>query len=367
MYSCIICGHPTNNLKLLTKKCVAPMGNKLFPLNLLKCKKCGHIQKKIDNKWKSAMKNLYEKKYIFIGKHITVHKNKVYDRNKLITGIIDKYLKLSSKGDFLDIGCGAGYFVKSFLELKKNWNVYAHYLNYLNKKKVIKYKIKFFFTGEVNKINKKFDLISMNHVVEHLTEPKKVLLDVHKLLKDNGKLVIRLPNIKKVHNELTVLDHCSHFTKESLTNLLHLSGFKVDRFFNEINPTELFVIATKMQKKNIKRIIFSHLTKKEINNLNWLEKVCKKIENDKSNLSLGLFGVGTSTFYLYARLKNKIDFFVDEDPSKINNYYYKKKIYSTQKIPKKSKIFIAVHNYIFARKIAKRLKKRNPLINYIAA
>ena len=365
MHLCFICNNKTYNFNFPIKTCIAPMGINLSPLKLLRCPKCGHLQKKIDKIWLKNMNNLYEKKYIFIGKHITVKKNKVYDRNQLITQLLNKFLKLPKKGKMLDIGCGAGHFIKSFKETKEKWDIFAHDLTNLNKKIISKYKIKKFFTGDVERIKGKFDFISMNHVVEHLTEPRRILIKVNKILKDNGNLIIRLPNIKTVHNDLTVLDHCSHFTKDSLENILKISGFKVIKFFNKFNPAELFVIATKSSKKENNKITFSKLNKKEVKNLAWLENVCKKIERVNGKNLIGLFGVGTSAFYLYARLKNKISFFVDEDTTKIGNTYYNKKIYGAKDAPKNSRVYIAVHNKSSSFAIKKRLENKNKSIKFL--
>lgn len=364
MYNCLVCENKTSKFNFKIKTCVAPMGYNLVPLKLMHCTKCGHLQKKIDQNWFNNMSNLYEKKYVFIGKHIAIKKNKVFDRNELIVKLINKFLKLPKKGKLLDIGCGVGHFVGSFKQIKKKWDVYAHDLTRLNKNIVMKHKIKKFFIGEVKNIKEKFNLISLNHVVEHLTEPRSVLSHVNSILEDNGKLIIRLPNIKTVHNDLTVLDHCSHFTKESLENILNLSGFKIKKFFNDFNKTELFVIATKNKKKKINKIKMSKLTKKDFDNLLWLERVSKKIIKDNCG-NIGLFGVGTSSFYLFAKLKNKIKFFVDEDSTKIGNYYYKKKIYEADEVPKKSKVYIAVQSKEASRVIRKRLEKRNRLVNFL--
>tara|TARA_Y100000816_G_C26107396_1_gene588973 strand:- start:5015 stop:6118 length:1104 start_codon:yes stop_codon:yes gene_type:complete len=360
MYNCIICGHSTKKVLIPVNTCVAPMGNKLVNFSLLKCKLCGHLQKKIDKNWLKGIKNLYEKKYIFLGKHITLKNNKVFNRNDLIIKFLKKQFKFKNKGDFLDVGCGAGYFLESFQRLLKKWNVYAHDLTRLNYKIISKMKIKKFYVGDVENIKKKFDLITLNHVVEHLTNPRKVLRDVYNILNDNGMVIIRLPNIKVVHTDLTILDHCSHFSETSLINLLKISNFKVINSFKKINPTELFVVAVKNKNKEKVKIIKSKVTKKDIINLIWPKKILQKIMRDRSKKKIGVFGVGTSSFYLYACLKDKIDFFVDEDPAKIGRKYYNKEIYNIDNLPKNSNVYVGIHNSKFAKKIVKRLASNCP-------
>ena len=111
MNSCIICKKKTKLLNKPLNTAVAPMSTKVVKFKLEICSFCGHIQKRIDANWKKNMNNVYEKNYIFLGKHISVINNKVIDRNDLISKILKNKLKLNSikNGNFLDVGCGAGY------------------------------------------------------------------------------------------------------------------------------------------------------------------------------------------------------------------------------------------------------------------
>ena len=144
----------------------------------------------------------------------------------------------------------------------------------------------------------------MNHVVEHLVEPTKTLINARKLLKKNGHLVLKMPNINKVHTDLTIQDHCSHFNINTLCNLLNLCGFRIVKSFCNINPTELFVIASAVSKITKIRKTKNNL---KIKSLLWPNEVCNKIKNDKSK-KIGLFGIGSASFYYFAKMKNKISF-----------------------------------------------------------
>lgn len=364
MYNCIICKNQTKNLPLSKLKSVVPMGDKLCNFKLQQCVYCGHIQKKIDLSWKKSMRNLYSQKYNFLGKHISLIGKKVVNRNDQIVKLIKNTINFQNEGDFLDIGCGAGHFIEAFSKVHSKWNIYAHDLTDLNKRSMSKINLKKFYTGDVKDIKTKFDLISMNHVVEHLTDPVNTLKEVRNLLKDNGKLILRLPNIDNVHTDLTIQDHCSHFNFKTLSNLLKHSGYKIFKSFNNVNPIELFVIVTKSSKfLKLKKKVISSINLK---NLQWPEKICNKIKKDSSK-KIGIFGVGTASFYYYAKLKKKVSFFVDEDPLKINKKYYGKNIYDLKSIPSGSNVYIGIHNYDFANKIKKRISKINKNVNFFVS
>jgi SAM-dependent methyltransferase len=80
-----------------------------------------------------------------------------------------------------------------------------------------------------------FDLIVLNHTLEHMVNPKKVLKKIKFLLKDGGIVFIDVPNFGSLSSKilgkkwpyLLPEEHKSQFTKESLTNLLKDSGFEV--------------------------------------------------------------------------------------------------------------------------------------------
>lgn len=367
MYKCIICKNITQSVKSSLNTCVAPMSDKLVTFKLQVCFFCGLLQKKIDIKWHQDMSNVYEKKYIFLGKHISIiDDKKVVDRNDLITTFLKKNLKLDKIkfGNFLDVGCGAGYFLKSFKKSFSKWNVYAHDVSSLNKELVTQYKIKEFFEGDLLKIKTRFDLISLNHVVEHLTDPTKIFGQLRLLLKSDGLLVLRLPNVKIVHTDLTMLDHCAHYTPESLMNLIRITGFKVHKIFNQVNPIELFFV---VKKSNKKKQTLKKISKKDIfktfKNLLWPVKILQKINANKKKI--GLFGVGTSSFYIYSQVKKKIDFFVDEDNSKIGEKYYGREILSLKNVPNKSQVYIALHNNKLANKIKSRLLRKYKKIVFV--
>lgn len=92
-----------------------------------------------------------------------------------------------------------------------------------------------------------FDLIKMDHVLEHLPDPMAHLREIERLLKPGGRFVITVPAIESVSfrlaqrlwNPLQPLCHLHHFSRESLTimgreNGLHLARHRFIPVYNEI-------------------------------------------------------------------------------------------------------------------------------------
>ena len=90
----------------------------------------------------------------------------------------------------------------------------------------------------LQKVEKKFDIITAFHVLEHLREPRQILQDLKKLLNENGKLIIEVPNANdalltiyesKPFSNFTYWScHLYLYTQHTLGMLAKQAGFKVD-------------------------------------------------------------------------------------------------------------------------------------------
>ena len=79
-----------------------------------------------------------------------------------------------------------------------------------------------------------FDLICLWDVIEHLPEPKSALLEIKKLLKPGGLLLINYPDIGTWQAKLAgrkfwwILSvHLQHFTRSSISDICFRTGFQV--------------------------------------------------------------------------------------------------------------------------------------------
>lgn len=80
---------------------------------------------------------------------------------------------------------------------------------------------------------KKYDLIILSHILEHLENPVVFLRDVSSMLAGGGAIIAEIPNIwlapfnySSLRHYLT-LAHFWHFTSETFRNLFLLAGFEV--------------------------------------------------------------------------------------------------------------------------------------------
>ena len=162
-----------------------------------------------------------------------------YIKNQLVA--FEKYVR---RGRLLDIGCGTGNFVFRAREL--GWEAYgvevskrySDFLRYELRLNVVNTSVE-----EVNFSSNFFDAVILNHVLEHLCDPKSVLKKIHGFLKKKGILVLYMPNeLESLYSKLMLedflfyfqprdrpTDHLYFFNKKTIQLLLRKTGYKVIR------------------------------------------------------------------------------------------------------------------------------------------
>ena len=117
---------------------------------------------------------------------------------------IKKYLR----GEILEVGGGCGSFTKIYYNKKiKNLTITEVDKKNLNslKKHFKKYRNISITSKHINKIYKKFDTIIYLHVLEHIKNDRKEILEATKKLKKNGHLIFIVPAHQKMYSSLDKL------------------------------------------------------------------------------------------------------------------------------------------------------------------
>ncbi|MDT0555584.1 class I SAM-dependent methyltransferase [Patiriisocius hiemis] len=98
------------------------------------------------------------------------------------------------KGNLLDIGCGTGAFLKTVKN--SSWECDGVEPNSSARKLAHEKNLSVFSSLEDLPGTKKYDVITLWHVLEHLPNLKESIYKIESLLKPNGILIIAVPNYK---------------------------------------------------------------------------------------------------------------------------------------------------------------------------
>ena len=90
---------------------------------------------------------------------------------------------------------------------------------------------------EIDFNNKHFDIITILHVLEHVSQPEKYIEKIYSLLNNQGKLIVEVPNFNswtrafsgKYWLALDLNHHLTFFTPRSLVKLLKKCNLKIKR------------------------------------------------------------------------------------------------------------------------------------------
>lgn len=139
---------------------------------------------------------------------------------------VRQMIESDNPNQLLDVGCGDGrllnflgsnYFERyEGIDLSKDSIVLAQVLN----------RKKCFFDIEIGKVRKKFDLVVLLEVLEHIPEVQitALLKSVGKRLGVSGKVLICVPS---VHNQPVPTKHYRHYTLKLLTQQLQRANLQI--------------------------------------------------------------------------------------------------------------------------------------------
>lgn len=149
---------------------------------------------------------------------------------------VQDILRHKKKGKALDVGASLGYFVDELsfagfsaeglepsadaIKLARSRGLRMH-KGYLGTKKLP---------------SNSYDVIVLNHTLEHIKDPIQAIKDIYKLLRPNGIVCIESPNFASIEamisqsrwRYLYPTEHYSQFTPQSLKTLLIQNGFTVE-------------------------------------------------------------------------------------------------------------------------------------------
>lgn len=206
-----------------------------IPLDTVICRNCGLIMTSpcLDD---ASNNSFYDGEYHYIYRAETTPSDERFEERKKdakrIIDFIQRHTGIGS-GSVLEIGCADGGNISAFNEsgyTATGIDLSHTYVEYGKRKGLDLYCSD---ATTFSQKGQKFDLIVLNHVLEHFTDLERELKTISSLMKDTGYLFVAVPGVKYLtfgaynRDFLLMLQnaHIFNFTKDTLYQTMKKYGF----------------------------------------------------------------------------------------------------------------------------------------------
>lgn len=327
------------------------------------CSSCGLMQKDTGAVWQACCDAIYKNYKIY--HQGSGHEQKVKSaagedftsRSNLLVGFLKKFIGERADGDAVDVGCGNGAFLKAFAQSFPQWNLYGSEINAGMKDEVeaISPKAHFILGDALFQSERRYDVLTLIHCIEHISNPADYLARLKGLLKPDGVLMIQVPDAQLNPFDLMIADHASHFAKDALTQILQDAGYKVLECGNVVLGKEITLVARGLKNGESEQdvkvadgIAFLQT------NMGWLGRLEKLLEEKTQDGPIGIFGSSIGASWLASRYPEKVAFFVDQDENRAGREHMGRKIFRPDDVAAESSVLLALEVKL-AHRIARNL------------
>lgn len=167
---------------------------RLMRFNIVKCRNCDliYVNPQPDD---SEVKVVYEVLYDKLTPSDETRRQRRIERRQEELEKLQLIERHTTKGRILDVGTGLAV----FLEVAREWGwrvwgleINKSYASYAQNQ--LKLNVQQLTLREAHFPSGFFDVVNMDNVLEHLTNPRKELEEVWRVLKKGGHILIRVPN-----------------------------------------------------------------------------------------------------------------------------------------------------------------------------
>lgn len=232
--------------------------------------------------------------YVFLTLHdvLTLKPKRMFLTPKSVRAVLDYEYKFliekirlrellsfvkQKKFRLLDLGCGDASFLKVAEE--KGLDILGVDKSPVLHPKVITTSI------ESLKLDKKFDVVTLFHVLEHIEKPQSVLEKVKDFLKEEGTLVVEVPLVGNLTEKVLRRDyfayydktHINFFTKEEILKLLSNAGLEIKKKGFTLLEFPFTVLTTNFRKGFLRGLlgIGPFLPLKILSVLGWNDEIIR--------------------------------------------------------------------------------------------
>lgn len=258
-----------------------------------------------------------------------------------------------------DIGCGRGGFINWLVD--KGWEAECYGVDIdvksipLTEKHPSNLK---FIEGKAVELpfeDASQSILSYFHVLEHICDIDSVLQEAKRVLSENGKIWVEVPDAERYHQYpvgtafwFGIREHIYHFSECALVKAFNLNGFKVEKVSRQLLPTpefnypSLMLLASKESSGQLNQACnHTSMIKNYIQESNLQLKQQAKKLSAYSSEQLTFWGCSSELFSLLPLLSNCEFILCDSSLEKQKMHYQGKPIFEPKSVPQTGKLVVA--------------------------
>jgi 2-polyprenyl-3-methyl-5-hydroxy-6-metoxy-1,4-benzoquinol methylase len=340
---------------------------KPFPAGgrLATCSVCGGLQKFADARWLEEIGRIYANYDMY---HQSTESDQVVmdpatdtlrPRCAVLTSRMVDLPGFPATGRWLDIGSGRGAMLRAVSDLGRGWRLHACDLD--NRYGENLSRIPGFtelYCGDVEAATGAFDVVSMVHSLEHFVEPLDVFAAARPRQKPGGWGLVQVKDTGMNPFDLVVTDHLTHFTPETLANMVAHAGYRIVNLATDWVTKEISlaaradeIVASARPTTDSRAVVRALLRE-----IDWLGSVTQAAQDAAAAGPIGMFGSAIAGTWLAGSLGERVGFFVDEDRTRLEQRHLGKPILPPDRVPSGTTVFIGL-TPATAMRIYERLKR----------
>lgn len=317
------------------------------------CRACGGVQKRMDAVWMAEIERVYHEYTIYHQSGgaeqsaFTVETGQGKARSERIVERLVHSGLAAERGRLLDVGCGNGALLRACSRQLPGWSLVGTEINdkYQTAVETIP-GVERMHVGGVEEVPGQFDLVTLVHVLEHVPSPVEFLKSLRPKLSPSGRLLVEVPHYEANPFDLLIVDHSAHFSASVLREVALRAGYQAEVLATDWVAKELTLVAQPTPSVPTARdeaeATFDKVRDELRACIAWLAQVAELTRKLAMQGSFGLFGTSIAAMWLFGEVAGQVDFFVDEDPTRVGRTCFGKPVLAPHQIPPGSRMWMAL-------------------------
>lgn len=326
------------------------------------CRACGGVQKRMDAAWRTEIEQVYREYTIYHqsgGAEQPVFAAATGQGKARSERIVERLVQSGlarERGRLLDVGCGNGALLRACSRLLPGWSLAGTEINDKYKAEVEAIPgVSVMQVGGAEPVPGEFDFVTLVHVLEHVPQPGEFLASLRAKLVCGGHLMVEVPHYVDNPFDLLIVDHSTHFSAEVLRGVAERGGYAARVLATDWVAKELTLVAeptaakaTGVSEEHFPRV-WADLRKR----VDWLAGIAQQTRELARGGRFGLFGTSIAAMWLFGELEGRVDFFVDEDPTRVGRECFGRPVLAPNQVPAGNRVWLALPT-----RIAEQVKAR---------